>query len=89
MSEQAEGKAKKDARASGAKPRPEGRVREHGRRPKRAGHAVARDRSEAARLRAIEAADDASVIGRESDPRLRVSEQAEGRADASHIGRCE
>ena len=52
MSARREAQAKKDALVSGAKPRPEGRVRERGRRPTRElAHA---DRvEEAARPRAI------------------------------------
>jgi hypothetical protein len=60
MSKRREAQAKKDALVSGAKPRPEGRVRERGRRPTlKFAHA---DRvEEAARPRAIEAADGANV----------------------------
>ena len=54
MSERGEAKAKRDAHASGAKPRPEGRGRERGWRPTGEELGVARARSEAARPRAIE-----------------------------------
>ena len=46
---------------SGAKPKPEGRVRERGWWPTRRGHGIGEARSEAARPRAIEAADNATV----------------------------
>jgi hypothetical protein len=56
MSAAAVGK-EQDALASGAKPRPEGRVRERGWRPTHAPFGVTDTASEAARRRAIEAAD--------------------------------
>ncbi len=46
--------AKKDAGASGAKPRPAGPVREQRRRPTRRGHDLTERFKEAARRRAIE-----------------------------------
>ena len=46
-------KAKEDTRASGAKPRPEGRVREHGWRPTTQSTGFAAPLMEAARRRAI------------------------------------
>ena len=52
---------------SGAQPRPEGPVRERGWRPTRRGYALAVARTEAARRRAIEAADNATVKFRSSD----------------------
>jgi hypothetical protein len=52
MSETGEAKAKRDAGASGAKPRPEGRVREQRRRPTREGRGLAERFKEAARRRA-------------------------------------
>jgi hypothetical protein len=45
-------KAKTDALANGAKPRPEGRVRERGWRPTRKAFGIAESRTEAARRRA-------------------------------------
>jgi hypothetical protein len=60
MSERGEAQEKKHALVSGAKPRPEGRVRERGRRPTL--EAAHTDRvEEAARPRAIEAADRESL----------------------------
>jgi hypothetical protein len=53
MSERGVAKAKEDALASGATPRPAGRVRERGRRPTRKGFADVEPVEEAARLRAI------------------------------------
>jgi len=61
MSEGGEAKAKKDVLASGAKPRPEGRVRERGWRPTRQCFGVPESRAEAVRPRAIEAADSSMV----------------------------
>jgi hypothetical protein len=52
-----EAQAKEDALASGAEPRPEGRVRERGWRPKGESYVIAGPRIEAARRRASEAAD--------------------------------
>ena len=60
MNEWGEAKAKKDVLASGAKPKPEGRVRERGRRPTRGGGGIRRPRAEAARRRVITQAADAS-----------------------------
>ena len=57
MSEAGEAKAKKDTHASGAKPKPEGRVRERGWRPTRGSYGLGESRTEAARRRAIAAAD--------------------------------
>jgi len=54
VSEQAEGKAKEDTHASGAKPKPEGPVREHGWRPTRVRFGTVAARQEAVRRRAIE-----------------------------------
>ena len=54
MSETGEAKAKKDALASGAKPRPEGRDRERGWRPTCEGRGYSGELTEAARRRAIE-----------------------------------
>jgi len=48
-----EAQAKEDALASGAEPRPEGRVRERGWRPTRGRSGVAESRTEAARRLAI------------------------------------
>ena len=53
MSATGEAKVKEDALASGAKPRPEGRVRERGRRPTDKGRGILAARAEAARRRAI------------------------------------
>ena len=64
MSETGEAKAKKDALASGAKPRPEGRGRERGWRPSCEGCGIAARRGEAARRRAIAAADMVSSLWR-------------------------
>ena len=57
MSETGVAKAKTDALASGAKPRPEGRVRERGWRPTRQRYRDAEPQAEAARRLAIAAAD--------------------------------
>ena len=54
MSAAGEAKAKEDAFASGAKPRPAGRVRERGWRPTRQRPGIAESWTEAARRRAIE-----------------------------------
>jgi hypothetical protein len=56
-----EAQAKKDALASGAKPRPEGRVREQGWRPTNECSENVEYRTEAARRRAIARARRASV----------------------------
>jgi hypothetical protein len=53
MSAAGEARAKEDAFASGAKPRPEGPVRERGRRPTWSGDMLAEYFTEAARRRAI------------------------------------
>jgi hypothetical protein len=53
MSETGEAKAKKDALASGAKPSPEGRVRERGWRPTRQGRGIPLAPAKAARRLAI------------------------------------
>ena len=53
MSAAGEAQAKEDARASGAKPRPEGPVREQGWRPTLEAHDSAARFKEAARRRAI------------------------------------
>jgi hypothetical protein len=57
MSTPGEAKAKEDVLASGAKPRPEGRVRDRGRRPTRGRCGFGEPHTEAARRRAIPAAD--------------------------------
>ena len=54
-------KVKEHALASGAKPRPAGRVREGERRPTRGGRGIGTQRSEAARRRAI-ALDDKRMV---------------------------
>ena len=54
MSAAGKAKAEEDALASGAKPRPEGRVRERGRRPTNVCLGYAASGAEAARCRAIE-----------------------------------
>ena len=54
VGERQRAKAKEDTRASGAKPRPEGRVREHGWRPIRSICGIEDAGAEAARRRAIE-----------------------------------
>ena len=56
-----EAKAKEYARASGAKPRPEGRVREHGWRPTTQSVGFVGPVKEAARRRASDTADCAMV----------------------------
>jgi hypothetical protein len=53
MSETGEAKAEMDTLASGAKPRPEGRVCERGWRPTRKGYGIAEPCTEAARRFAI------------------------------------
>ena len=62
-----EAKAKKDALVSGAKPRPEGRVRERGWRPTRGRSGIVEPRTEAARRRAIAAADTSTQHPRRSN----------------------
>ena len=57
MSERGEAQAKKDTHVSGAKPKPEGRVRERGWRPTRKVFELAAACKEARRPRAIAAAD--------------------------------
>jgi hypothetical protein len=54
-------KAKEDTCASGAKPRPEGRVREHRWPPTTRAFGFEMQVMEAARRRAIEAADNATI----------------------------
>jgi hypothetical protein len=53
MSAAGEAQAEKDTLASGAKPRPEGRVREQGRRPTRGRYGIRQTRSEAAHRCAV------------------------------------
>ena len=57
MREPGKAKAEQDARASGAKPKPEGHVRERGWRPTRGSYGIGDARTEAPRRRAIAAAD--------------------------------
>jgi hypothetical protein len=61
MSETGKAKAKKDVLASGAKPKPEGRVRERGRRPTLECFGVPESRVEAARRLAIAHAADTPI----------------------------
>jgi hypothetical protein len=61
MREAGEAKAKEDTHVSGAKPKPEGRVRERGWRPTRRACGIGIPGTEAARRRSIEAADGATV----------------------------
>jgi hypothetical protein len=63
MSAPGTAKAKKDALASGAWPRPEGRVRERGWRPTRRGYEITLSLPEAARRCASPQKADARLIG--------------------------
>ena len=67
MNERSEAKPKEDIPVSGAKPRPEGPVRERGWRPTVAGGQIQEPVMEAARPRVIEAADNATANVRDLD----------------------